>query len=273
MGGREALKRKLLEQSPVKAPNLIFLSLAILVGSAKGANADVIYNNGAGGPAGINSGWTSDDDAIGGSNNGRRVADEVVLNSPVTVTGIDWSGGYFNSLSDNNNVPAVDDFSIGFYGDDGGSPGSLIAIVHAGNAVNRADSGTNLALSTASLDIYTYSHQGFTQVLPKGTVWVAVFNNSTGTSDDWIWSGLTGAGGNALRENRILDGAPTWSSATGTHVDFRLHGTVVAGDPVLEISANAYNFTDGTSFPVEFPANPAGNATVFLQIYAGLSPP
>ena len=271
------------------------------------AAADTLYDNGVG-VAGINNAFTSDEDANISGGMGRRVADDVIFESAVLITGLEWTGGYFNS----NNTGSSDAFKISFYQDNAGEPGALIATVNAGNAVNRSDSGSNFF--GGSINIYRYSHQGFSQPLPAGRVWIAVYNDTNTGGNDWAWAGfLSAAGvGHAVRDDDASDGFNDFNilagASTRVDMDFTVCGTVTGpamvpkfsgityfsgfvGISVTDIPAGetfhlrrsgtgvafsafnpARNFTSATSFPIFIPVNIATNPTGLIQIYEGPSP-
>ncbi len=292
----------------MKDPVFLLLRVTPLIAAAAiPASADTLHDNGVG-VAGINNAFTSDEDANISGGMGRRVADDVIFATPVTITGIEWTGGYFSS----NDTGASDAFQISFYQDNSGEPGAHIATVNAGNSVNRTDSGSNFF--GGGVNIYSYSHQGFSQSLPAGRVWIAIYNDTGTGGDNWAWAGFLGAAGvgHAVRDDDTSDGFNSFNvlagGATRVDMDFKVCGTVDGPAMVPKFSSITYssgflgitvtdipvgesfhlrrsstgtgfsafnparNFTSATSFPIFIPVNITNNPNGLIQIFEGPSP-
>lgn len=166
----------------------------------------VVYDNGAGGAAGINDAFSSDvvSGIIG--------ADDFVLVSNTIVTGVEWSGVYafFNT------PPASDSFTIEIYSDSAGAPDSLLSSTVVGASATRTDSGFDEP--TFGFDIYEYSASITPFSATAGTTyWVSIFNDTTGDDDSWLWGIINGTG-NLHQSN---DFGTNWFDA-GHQADFRL---------------------------------------------------
>ena len=187
-----------------------FLSMVLAFGSLS-ATAQVVYDNGVGGAAGVSDGFSSDDDVtIYG-------ADDFVLTTSASLTGVRWTGLYAFL----NTPPLVDDFTIDIYADGGGLPGPLLGSTHVGNLVNRVDSGFDEPLF--GFDIYEYSASiDPFNAIAGNTYWLVVRGNTVGEDDDWLW-GIVNGGGNSAESD---DSGASWFSA-GHQMDFQLLGTAV----------------------------------------------
>ncbi len=179
------------------------ITVAATLGSSCWADI-VVYDNGAGGSSGIDNGIVSDPDFPS------LQADDFVLASTEFITSLSWTGAY----AFDNTPPAIDNFTISFYLDDGaGSPGVLQSSFNVG-AVSRVDSGSDLF----GFDIFEYSSSISGQNITGGqTYWVTVSNDTTGEPDNWFW-GVGFNNGNSLSS---VDGGASWTAA-GHQQDFRL---------------------------------------------------
>jgi len=128
-----------------------------------------------------------------------------------------WQGFYTAS----NSPLATDDFTINFYSDSSGSPGSLIQSVAVGNPFSRIDTGVDLFSS----DVYEYTADlGAGIALSGSTIyWMSIFNDtSTDLDDNWFWADA-GSGNSHFS----LD-LNNWSIASPTTLYFVLDNANVA---------------------------------------------
>ena len=198
--------------SKVARPSCAAAAVIAVVISAPHAHAkDVVYDNGAGGAAGINAMYGSDADMQG------FAADDVAIGTGAVITGIEWSGGY----RFDNTPPGVDDFTIAIYADTSGDgPGVELFSFHVGNDVVRTASGFDFGVG---LDIYSFSAD-VSFVLPANTtLWVSIYANTVGEADTFYWGTLQGQGNTHLSS----DFGDTWNQSVGVQ-DFRLIGTIPA---------------------------------------------
>lgn len=172
----------------------------------------VVFDNNAGGAAGIDQSFGSDDDT------GFLQADDFSFGSTTSVTGVQWTGVYAGTQQ---TAPTVDHFVISIIEDLAGSPsGAPIASFAVGNAVNRVNSGE--ALFGGLVDIYEYEADiNFT--FNAGTsYWLSI---STDTSDDpednYSWGSLLNQGNNYFSQD---DGTTWTASKNPSRHDFRFLG-------------------------------------------------
>lgn len=188
----------------------VVLSLVIL----KASQADVIYDNNAGGAVGSDGRATSDLDF-----NFVR-ADDVTLPSTTDVTGIQWTGSY-NGTGNLSGIVPPDDFTISVYADAGGSPqtSAALAFFDVGNSVNRTDTGLLVGGAFPGARVFSFEADiNFT--FDAGVrYWVSIAGDtsSTPTSDFFEWHGLNDQGNSFSTNN----GAASWV-ARDIRLDFRL---------------------------------------------------
>ena len=191
--------------------------LALFVGVALGtmpsyaAAQSLLYDNNAGGAAGI------DDASISDAESNLFTADDFSLAVGGTVLSVEWTGVY--GLLDT--PPAQDDFSIDIFDDVSGSPGSLLVSYAIGNSAIRTDSGFDEPVF--GFDVYDYSADiaGF-DAAGGQTYWISIRNNTPGSpTNDFFW-GILNSQGNSVAGTRD-DG---WQ-AEGHRADFRLLGTAI----------------------------------------------
>ena len=175
------------------------------------AVAQIVYDNGVGGPAGIDDAFSSDLDVtiIG--------ADDFSLASTQTISVVEWSGVY--AFFDT--PPATDDFTVEIYADSSGVPGTLLSSTNVGNSVNRTDSGFDDPV--LGFDVYEYSANVTPFAATAGTTyWLSIYGNTVGEDDDWLW-GIVNGTGNSAQSNDL---GSNWFVA-GHQMDFRLIGPAV----------------------------------------------
>ena len=112
--------------------NCIVLFVAVLGFLPLTVNAGIIFSQ----TPEISTGTASDAD----SPRGYRVADDFILDSKATITGVSWRGLYYLDGS----APSTDNFFLNFYEDLGGAVGNLMSSFYVGDAVDRTDTGQNV---------------------------------------------------------------------------------------------------------------------------------
>lgn len=107
-----------------------------------------------------------------------RAADNFSLASNKTIGSIQFWGLWFN------NLVGVENFTAVFYGDEGGSPGSVLATI----------SLTNVVSSTTGIDVFGFDEYLHTADLATAfdaeagsTYYLSIFNDS-GLGDDGTWA-------------------------------------------------------------------------------------
>ncbi|MEM7454982.1 MAG: PEP-CTERM sorting domain-containing protein [Planctomycetota bacterium] len=188
----------------------LLLGLALVFGVVCSAHGDLVFDNGAGGAAGVGNGFGSDK-AIN-----FQVADDVTLASTTVVTQVDWTGVYANEQT----LDFDDNFEINIYADDGsGLPGTQLASFAVGDNVNRTFSGISLF---NIFQVFDYSAQINFNMLAGTKYHVGIWNDTTLDPDDiWLWAHVT-SGGDATFQS----GSGAWSQEDSIQ-DFRLHANTV----------------------------------------------
>lgn len=169
--------------------------------------AEVIYDN----QATVQSGVGSDIDASS------YVADDfVLLPGASTITGVQWTGTYWNS---DTPTAATDDFTIQIFSDNSGQPGTLLYNLAIGNP-GRTDTGIDIFIFQTTRNLYSYTATIAPITLTASVpYWLSILNDtSADTNDNWDWSIETSGGGNAAFRNSPLAAWNTTPYAT----DFQL---------------------------------------------------
>lgn len=126
-------------------------AVALLSGIATSANASTLYTQGYDGTANL---WSSQNDTTGGNGNYATVYDDFTLAADSTITGVNFTGGFFNPST----VAPISGFTVSFYADNAGQPGgTLIGSFIAGNGSQTCvdnictyNVGTNFAASAGT---------------------------------------------------------------------------------------------------------------------------
>ncbi|MEM9411500.1 MAG: dockerin type I domain-containing protein [Planctomycetota bacterium] len=179
----------------------------------------LVFDNGVGGPAGMDDALQSDTDPLPEFNNLVEIAaDDFLVNVDTFITNIKWSGVYV--ISD---TPKLDTFVIRIYGDNNGPIGQPLATLNVGNDVNRLDSGFDFM---SFFDIYEYSADIEFDAVANTTYWVSIDAQSfSDTNDTWFWGSLS-TSGNAHVSTDIGN---SWSEF-GQTTTMILEGVVTLGD-------------------------------------------
>ncbi len=129
-------------------------------------------------------GYFSDPDCNVCASGASSAAENFVLNSFETIAQIKIWGAYVFG-----NVPLVNDnFTVIFHNDSGGLPGSIAAPAETGVPSTRIDSGFDIA----GFDEYEFTLTLANPVmLGAGTYWVEIFNDTTGSTENFAWDGGT----------------------------------------------------------------------------------
>lgn len=180
------------------------LGVAVLVmgAAATQALAATVYNQ----PVVLDGGYYSS------ANESWKAYDNFTLSSGATISSVDWAGGTMGT-------PAATSFTINFYSDNGGAPGTLLSsnVVSAGTPVYvGADPYTDVYGYSATIDPFSAA---------AGTeYWLSIVDNDL--NNDWAWE--TGTGGDDL-EVSILDGA--YASPATDDLAFTLNNAASAATP------------------------------------------
>ena len=194
-------------------------------------NADiVIYDNGVGGAAGINTAVQSDFDGSTTNTVQYRGVGFSLSNDSV-VTEARWTGLYGNT----NTTGAMDDFEIAFYLDDFGLPASTPFLAFDVDAV-RVDSGLNLF---SNFDIYNYTATFDPVNLAAGTeYYVSIRNRTFGNQDDWF-IGVFNSVDSILNNNSYYWFEGSWREDRHNREDIVLYGQAIPEPSLLALSITA----------------------------------
>lgn len=184
------------------------------------SNSQIIFDNGAGGAGSNSTQFASDFNTPIGT---VFHAEDVQLSTQHTLTGIQWTGTYFDQLTQTTATPAIDDFNIMIFLDNAGEPASAAAATfNVGNAVNRTDTGIDLSSTPAfGEDVFEYS-AAIDFTLDAGTTyWFSIVNNSApGEVNIFHWGGRSVGNAQVSEDNGI-----NWRETSGGGtLDFRLEG-------------------------------------------------
>ncbi len=208
----------------IKTTAIRLLCGAGVVALASAANAQAtdpeIFNNGVVG----NTLLSSQNDTVYPFDS--QVADDFMLGSAMDITGITWSGGYFQAASPI--TPNTSAFNVFIYADNGsgtapaGGPGTELAsfIIPFGS----------IAVTPTLVDQYDYSVDlgGSFSAAAGTTYWLAIQSENT-FPPQWGWGGDNTSGGNAVAGFPLL-AVPYWSPTptAPTEMVFGLNGVVPA---------------------------------------------
>lgn len=159
-----------------------------------------------------------------------------VLAEDSTIESIDWVGAYIG-----DDQIASDSFNVVILGDDSDAPDSSDIKVNTGVSPTRTDSGADLF----ETDLYNYSASISPLMLPAGTYWLSIANDTTGDSDDWNWMATNNTSAPASFSPN------TQTSGYQAPFDFEL--------------MFAINGTSGSSFKIEDIMYDPGTDTITLQ--------
>ena len=155
------------------------------------------------------------------------MADDFILPSATTVLSVSWQGAYYPD----GIAPLPDNFTILFFPDVAGSPGSApFASFTVGNNVNRQSAGFSFPVGhTFPVFDYQANIPGGIPIPANTTVWISILNDSAGTRH-WGWATRFPDGGPTVLNpsRRSADGGTTWpESWTDNTQTFSLHDTAI----------------------------------------------
>jgi hypothetical protein len=180
------------------------LSLAL---ATPRSHAQVVYNQPYNGVAYSYS--SQNDTGPSGLGNFATVYDNFTLGSSTTVTGVAWTGQYFNPSP----PPSVTAFTIDFWADSSGQPGSMLASYSiSGNANETSLDPTN--------QVFTYSASLSFAATGGTQYWMSIVPDLS-FPPQWGWSTGTGGDGVAYQDffgTRYNIGADLAFTLTGVPV-------------------------------------------------------
>ncbi|MEE9554661.1 MAG: T9SS type A sorting domain-containing protein [candidate division Zixibacteria bacterium] len=125
----------------------------------------------------MDNGIFSDEDCDNCGTGLQVLAENFVFVAETNIASLTFWGGYYPS-----NVNLDDCFTVIFREDQGGVPGDEIDRIDCVEADEKEDTGRDLF----GVDEYIYVINT-SMVLPAGTFFVEIYNNSEGSSDSWFW--------------------------------------------------------------------------------------
>jgi hypothetical protein len=186
-----------------------FLASALLAASSVPAAAGNLYNQPYDGSGNMYA--SQNDTNPGGFGSFATVYDNFTLATAANITGVDWTGGYFNG-----GQAAIARFTVTFSADNAGVPGgSLASFVITGNA--------NETVLTDP--IYTYDAAVAFAAAAGTQYWLSIVPD-IGFPPQWGWATGTGGDGNAYQ---VYFGT---GGSIGTDMAFGLSGTTGTPEPV-----------------------------------------
>ncbi|MEM9661782.1 MAG: GC-type dockerin domain-anchored protein [Planctomycetota bacterium] len=177
----------------------------LLAGHSAG---QLVYDNGAGGPAGVTTGLVAD------SSQPQAAADGIAFGVIQHISRIEWTGFY---VGGDGSPPATDNFVISVRSDVGG-PGTIVAAFPVADAVSR----TPVPPGTGTLsNLFTYSASISFTFDAGPEYWIQIDNDNGSRDDDrWAWAtGPTGTGGAVWFSTNM---GLTWFDSSFPGADFRL---------------------------------------------------
>jgi hypothetical protein len=181
----------------------LFGAALVAVTGATLCHADVLYNQAFDGSGFA---YASQNDTSGGYGNYATVYDNFMLGGDGTVTGVGWTGEYFNGTQ-----APIAGFTIQFYSDNAGTPGASVYSTYITGTANETDLG-----SFGGYEVFSYSGALATafSAAVNNQYWLSVVPD-LGFPPQWGWS--TGTGGDGISyQNGNLLGADLAFSLSGT---------------------------------------------------------
>jgi len=189
-------------------PLALAAAFAVCLTSVKPALADTtVYTQ----PQTTFNAFTSDDDF--------QSYDNFTLSSSATVNEVGWYGRFFNE-------PTA--FTISFYDNNGGIPGTLIGTQAVGNG-----SPVDAGMLPDFTELYSYSASISPVSFVPGTYWISIVSQSSGLAGRWFWE--TASGGDSRFYQ--TDGTTQYNAGYPSDLPFTLSSVTVA--PVPEPSSMA----------------------------------
>jgi hypothetical protein len=149
------------------------LAVAAICLASVNATAAVVYSNT----------FTPNTGTLSDASNGIFVYDRFSLGAPANVDAVEWRGFYPFQMG---SLPLLDQFTINFYNDNSGLPGTLQGSFPLGNAVNRVGTGQ---FFDPGVEFFAYrATLGAGLDLDAGTHWISIFNNTLVELPDWHWA-------------------------------------------------------------------------------------
>jgi hypothetical protein len=149
---------------------------------------------------GTGTAYASQNDTSGTYNNFATTYDDFTLSSDTTLVGASWVGLYFSPATQ----APISSFSIAFYQDNAGTPGSEIA-VGSFNSFNETSLGTS-----TGFPVFSYSVAFLPYTLSAGQYFFSVVANMP-FPPEWGWATST-TGDNGAYQNFFGTGSPIYTN-------------------------------------------------------------
>jgi hypothetical protein len=165
-------------------PQFIAIGVLAFVGLSQHAQAATLYSQPWNATGDVLA--SQDDVSPGGQGAYATVYDNFTLASGGTISGVDWTGGYFNPSTKG----AVESFTISIYANSGGQPGAaLYSESIAGDAGEKS-------LGTYTNPIFSYAASANFTAAAGVEYWLSVVAVTDG-NPQWGWSDGTGGNGSS----------------------------------------------------------------------------
>jgi hypothetical protein len=205
----------------------------IVLVSLQAASAAIIYTQPSvwsGNGTNVGSGWTSQLDA---SNSGFRTFDNFTLGGGATINQASWRGMYLNNADLSNGTPNTSSWTVGFFADSGGSPGTQLSSTTLTSA-----QVTSQILGSGMFGNNTVTVFEFTALLTSfnalgGThYWFSPVSSATTFSPFFSWIQGTGGDGNSF-QNAYSAGSVSGSFVRSGDRAFTLSSVPEPATPLL----------------------------------------
>jgi len=191
----------------------VLLALALLAAGSVPAAAGNLYNQPWDGGSNL---FASQNDTSG-YGIFATVYDNFTFSTAKSITGVDWTGGYFNPASQG----LITQFTVAFYADAAGVPGGVLA-----SDTILGTAGETFLGNVNGFPIYSYNVSVTPFAAAAGTqYWLSVLP-TLGFPPQWGWATGTGGDGNGYQ---VFFGAP---GPTGVDFAFGLSGGSGVPEPV-----------------------------------------
>ncbi|HTP64988.1 MAG TPA: PEP-CTERM sorting domain-containing protein [Geobacteraceae bacterium] len=167
---------------------VLFIGILFVLG-ASSAFGQIVYSQPSTFPDG--NFYASQNDTTGGYGNFATVYDNFKLANDTQVTDVHWSGGYWSG-----NPGTIAKFTISFWADDAGKPGSALSIQQINGNANE----TLIGINNSTLNVYSYYADLATPFLASGNAqyWLSIVPD-IGFPPQWGWEAGKGGDGTAYQ--------------------------------------------------------------------------
>jgi hypothetical protein len=161
--------------------------------------------------------YSSQNDTTGGNGNFATVYDDFTLGSSAMINNVQWVGEFFNPVEFGN----ITAFTVDFYANNGGIPGSLLSTNYIAGDANETDIG-----NYNGFEAYSYSLDVTNFAATAGTEYWMSIEPDLGFPPQWGWS--TSSVGDGMGY-QCFDGS--CGTIGGVNLAFTLNGGQNTGTP------------------------------------------